>query len=412
MNALMPDGSRCFFFSRSVHAKTRKLSATSASEIHDLLAGQHVPVALLHRDRLDAARVAAGARLGQAVAGDLLALRLRHEIPLLLIFGAPREQRQAVEAGVHRHDHAQRRVDVLELLARQPERDVVHAGAAVLAAAPRRRAARARPSRRACARGRSGARRSCSRMFGATSRAAHSRTDCSSSRCSSVRSKLDHTAGNRYHAGRRTRTGAPRPSPSAAAALAAVHRHLEMARAAEERAQLARPARRRRSTTTPRDLAAADLARPRPPAGATASTAARSMFVIRLPKRSTRTTSPVMPSAPTIGAAAARARTGAAGGGRARPDRSPRASQAAAGAKRSRPSNVVPAAPSAAPVARLGQRHHARGRRLVEARPTARRCPGRRSGSRRPRPRGPRRADPDARIDDDEEDRAAAGKYR
>ena len=34
MNALMPEVSRAFFFSRSVHANTRKLSATSASEIH------------------------------------------------------------------------------------------------------------------------------------------------------------------------------------------------------------------------------------------------------------------------------------------------------------------------------------------------------------------------------------------
>ena len=34
MKALMPDGSRCFFFSRSLQAKTRKLSAMSASEIH------------------------------------------------------------------------------------------------------------------------------------------------------------------------------------------------------------------------------------------------------------------------------------------------------------------------------------------------------------------------------------------
>ncbi len=34
MNALMPDVSRCRFFSMSVQAKTRKLSATSASEIH------------------------------------------------------------------------------------------------------------------------------------------------------------------------------------------------------------------------------------------------------------------------------------------------------------------------------------------------------------------------------------------
>ena len=78
------------------------------------------------------AHVAAGRRLGQAVGRDLLALRLRHEISLLLILGAPGEQRQAVEPGVHRHDHAQRRVDVFELLAGQAERDVVHPRAAVL----------------------------------------------------------------------------------------------------------------------------------------------------------------------------------------------------------------------------------------------------------------------------------------
>ena len=33
MKALRPEGSRCFFFSRSVQAMTMKLSATSASEI-------------------------------------------------------------------------------------------------------------------------------------------------------------------------------------------------------------------------------------------------------------------------------------------------------------------------------------------------------------------------------------------
>jgi hypothetical protein len=97
-----------------------------------LLARHHVPVALLDRRRLNGARVAAGARFGEAVAGNLRALRLRHEVALLLIFGSPREQRQAVEPGVNRHDHAQRRVDVLELFAGQPQADVVHAGAAVL----------------------------------------------------------------------------------------------------------------------------------------------------------------------------------------------------------------------------------------------------------------------------------------
>ena len=132
MNALRPDGSRCFFFSRSVQAMTRKLSATSASEIHDLLAVEDVAIAPLHRSRLDGARVAAGAGFGQAVAGDLRALRLRHEIALLLILAAPRQQRQAVQPGVHRHDHAQRGVDVFEFLAGQPQADVIHAGAAVL----------------------------------------------------------------------------------------------------------------------------------------------------------------------------------------------------------------------------------------------------------------------------------------
>ena len=43
-----------------------------------------------------------------------------------------RQQREAIQAGVHRHDDAQRRVDVLELLADEPEADVVHARAAVL----------------------------------------------------------------------------------------------------------------------------------------------------------------------------------------------------------------------------------------------------------------------------------------
>ena len=47
------------------------------------------------------------------------------------VLGAPRQQRQAVQPDVHRQDHAQRRVDVLELLARDAEADVVHAGAAV-----------------------------------------------------------------------------------------------------------------------------------------------------------------------------------------------------------------------------------------------------------------------------------------
>ena len=132
MNALMPDGSRCFFFSRSRPREHEEVVGDVGERDPHLLAAQDVAIALLHRDRLQAAHVAAGARLGQAVGGDLLPLRLRHQIALLLVLVAPREQRQAVQPGVHRHDHAQRRVDVLELLARQAEAQVVHARAAVL----------------------------------------------------------------------------------------------------------------------------------------------------------------------------------------------------------------------------------------------------------------------------------------
>ena len=132
MNALMPDGSRCFFFSRSRPGEHEEVVGDVGERDPHLLAGQDVAIALLDRDGLNAAHVAAGRRLGQAVGRDLSSLRLRHEIALLLILGAPGQERQAVQPGVHRHDHAQRRVDVLELLADEPEADVVHAGAAVL----------------------------------------------------------------------------------------------------------------------------------------------------------------------------------------------------------------------------------------------------------------------------------------
>src|SRR5207247_282188 len=62
-----------------------------------LLAAQHVAVAVLHGGGLNRARVAAGARLGETVAGQLLPLRLRHEIALLLVLGAPRQKGETVE---------------------------------------------------------------------------------------------------------------------------------------------------------------------------------------------------------------------------------------------------------------------------------------------------------------------------
>ena len=97
-----------------------------------LLPGQHPVAVALHGHRLDRPHVAARPRLGQAVAADLLAARLGDEILPALLLGAPAQQAERVEPRVHRHDDAQRRVEVLELLAGQPEADVVHAGAAVL----------------------------------------------------------------------------------------------------------------------------------------------------------------------------------------------------------------------------------------------------------------------------------------
>ena len=237
-----------------------------------LLAGEHVAIALLDRRRLDAARVAAGGRLGQAVAGDLRALRLRHEIALLLILGAPREQRQAVQAGVHRHDHAQRRVDVFELLAGEAERRCSPCRRRRTPAAPRCRAARASPCRRGCGRDRSGAARSCSRMRGATSRAPHSRTDCSSRRCSSVRVKSImirrrmRSASSDVLAKRRIVSRAAGDVHGRAAAQTerrggarAVGGDLEMVGAAEQRADLAGAPRRRRSRRPATPWRAADL---------------------------------------------------------------------------------------------------------------------------------------------------------
>src|SRR5262249_43119392 len=50
-----------------------------------LLTIEHPAFAALHRGGLDGARVAACARLGQCVSRDLRSLRLRYEIPALLI---------------------------------------------------------------------------------------------------------------------------------------------------------------------------------------------------------------------------------------------------------------------------------------------------------------------------------------
>ena len=85
-------------------------------------------------------------RLGQPVAGNLLSARLRHQIFLLLRLGAPGQQRQAVQSGVHRQDDAEGGIDVLELFAGHPEARCSPCRCRHSAAGYRCPAARATPS--------------------------------------------------------------------------------------------------------------------------------------------------------------------------------------------------------------------------------------------------------------------------
>ena len=60
-----------------------------------------------------------------------LPLGQRHQEVLLLLLGAPLEQRHGAQAHVHRHGDPQVGVDGLQFLAGQPQADVIHALAAI-----------------------------------------------------------------------------------------------------------------------------------------------------------------------------------------------------------------------------------------------------------------------------------------
>ena len=96
-----------------------------------LLTVEDVHVTLAASRGADPSHVGAGPGLGQAECRVPLAQRLRHQPALLLFLAAPLEQAQAVQPHVHAHHHAQRGIHPLQLLARQPEADVIHPGAAV-----------------------------------------------------------------------------------------------------------------------------------------------------------------------------------------------------------------------------------------------------------------------------------------
>ncbi len=97
-----------------------------------LLAVQDVDVAVAARRRLHRGDVGARGRLGQAEAGELLALRLRREPAVLLLLARVAQQRQRVEPDVHRDQRAERGLAALDLLAGKRLGDEVEAGAAVL----------------------------------------------------------------------------------------------------------------------------------------------------------------------------------------------------------------------------------------------------------------------------------------
>ena len=96
----------------------------------DLLAVEHVGVAVAASGRGEVAGVRADARLREAERGELLALRLGHEPALLLLVRPPLHEGQRVQPDVDALDDPEGGVGPLELLADHREADVVHARAA------------------------------------------------------------------------------------------------------------------------------------------------------------------------------------------------------------------------------------------------------------------------------------------
>ena len=97
----------------------------------DLLAVEDVCAAGAACCRLYRRNVRACVRLSQPVARQLLARGHRHQPALLLLLVSPRVQAHADQADVHRQHCGVGGVDVLELLADEPEGQVVEAVAAV-----------------------------------------------------------------------------------------------------------------------------------------------------------------------------------------------------------------------------------------------------------------------------------------
>ena len=88
-------------------------------------------IAIADRASLNVSSVGSGTRFGQSERRQFFAFGLWHEPALLLLFGGPLVEREAVETDVDAHDDAQERVNGLELFTRQREADVVESATTV-----------------------------------------------------------------------------------------------------------------------------------------------------------------------------------------------------------------------------------------------------------------------------------------
>ena len=96
------------------------------------LAVEQVAVTVLDGGCLDADRIGAGRRFRQAEGARSSHRGRREQVLFLLLFVSPGEQRERIKADMYREDDTGRGIGVLELLAGETERYVVHAEAAVL----------------------------------------------------------------------------------------------------------------------------------------------------------------------------------------------------------------------------------------------------------------------------------------
>jgi hypothetical protein len=98
----------------------------------DLGAVQHEVITLVHRDRLGAARVGPGARLGQPESAQHLPCGEQGDEPAFLLVRAEVDDRRCAERGMGADRDGVTGVDLGELVDDEDIGEVVHAGAAQL----------------------------------------------------------------------------------------------------------------------------------------------------------------------------------------------------------------------------------------------------------------------------------------